>query len=149
MRLKYNLLIPILNNDSHPQKYSRAYMNLKNVLELEHEEEQQKGKKILSKEIEDQFKFLETKYKNFLNKIPLIVIEKYFLLHKDELNKYVSLRYKELELSDLQVVELFEKFEEYFNKCFNIACRIADLYNIEIKLNENKESQKNNNNNYF
>ncbi|MHA1381177.1 MAG: hypothetical protein ACTSRG_22645 [Candidatus Helarchaeota archaeon] len=149
-KLILNLLIPILNNDPHPQKYSRAYLNLKNVMDLEREDEQIKGKKILSESIGKDFKDIEYLYKSFLGDVPLIILEKYYLQYKDELNKHVHLRYKDSELSEIQIVEVFEKFEEYFNKCFSVACKIADLYNIEVKLNENKaQEMKNNKNKYF
>ena len=135
MKLKLTLLSLILQNDPVPNKYSRSYLNLKNVMELE-----QNSDFKFHQEILDKYKIISDKYQNFLCNIPLIVIEQYYINNKENPNKFVFLEYKEKELTDLKVIEVFEYLENYFEDVFQLACLIADMYNLEVKMNKSQSS---------
>jgi hypothetical protein len=132
MKLKLNLLIPILENVSSSNRYSKAYLNLKNVISLENRADY----KFKDQEVYTKFQNLEKKFNNFLCDIPLIVVEKYFNDNKEDHNKFIYLEYKDEELTDLKIMELYNELETYFQECFTLACLIADLYNFEVKFNE-------------
>ena len=137
MRLKVNLLIDILNNVPTKNKYSKAFLNLKNVFELE-----EKEKFVFSKSIIEQFNELSKRYNSFLDNIPLIIIERYYNTKSDQLTSYVILEFNNNELnSDLQIMNLFQELELFFEECFNLAVQIASLYNIEVKLNKRGEEE--------
>ena len=136
MKLKLNLLIPILDNQNSTQKYSRAYLNLKNVLELE-----KKAKyKFKDKSIYSDFEILEKQFNDFISGVPLVVIERYFNDNKENTNKYIYLEYEDSEVNDLKIMELFNKLEEFYQKCFTLACSIGNLYNFEIKYNSDDDN---------
>jgi len=124
----------ILENSQSSNRYSKAYLNLKNVIKLE-----EKEKHKFKQSVHDEFKQLTEKFNNFQNKIPLLVIERYYLDHRDKPQKYCNLIYgsEQKELLGLQIMDLYEKLEEFFQECFVLACDIASLYNLEIKINNN------------
>lgn len=136
MKLKSSLLYIILENQAVSNKYSKSFLNLKNVIELELNE----GFK-LNDLILDEFEKLEMLYNNFINQIPLIIVERYYNDNKENYNKFVYLEFNEKELTDLKIIELFKLLEDYHERIFNLAVKIADLYNLEIKIgNENNKS---------
>lgn len=136
MKLKLGLLSLIIDNINTPNKYSKAYMNLKNVFELE----KQDGFEF-SKEIIKEFAKIEKRYLNFLNDIPLQVIEKYYFLNYENINKFVYLEFEDKEVTDLRILDLYLELETYFNQIFTTACEIANLYNLEIKLNSQSKTE--------
>jgi len=137
MKLKLNLLIPILENQPSTNKYSKAFLNLKNTFELEMENGYEFPKNML-----DKFDKLEKKYLDFNNTIPLIVVEKYYQVNSQDLDSYIFLEYRGKEFQDnTKIIELFSELEEYFNNCFKLACQIVDLYNLEVKLNDKHENK--------
>lgn len=137
MKLKSSLLYQVLDNHFSINRYSKAYINLKNVIDLETQEKHK-----LSKSILNNFEELTKQYKNFTKGIPLIIIERYYNDHKEKLNKYCHLTYKKSELSEIQIMDLFIQLEEYFNLCFSLAVQIASLYNLEIKINKGYDSEE-------
>lgn len=137
MKLKINLLVPILENTNTPNKYSKAYLSLNNVFQIEDRHNYKFDVLIM-----EQYQRLTYKYGDFINKIPLTVIEKYYNVHQAELNKHCFIMYGEHELADLTVIEIYTKLEDFFNSCFSLACRIADLYNLEVKLNNPNNNDK-------
>lgn len=137
MKLKSSLLFMILDNHPSPNKYSKAFTNISNVIELEESEEFTFPQNIMKK-----FKEVEKKYNNFLQGIPLIVIERYYMDYRDDYNKYVFLEYHDNELTDVRIIDLFTELEKYYNDIFNLACLIANYYNLEVKLNENASRDK-------
>lgn len=137
MKLKLNLLINILDNVATTNKYSKSFLNLKNVIDLE-----KRNNYVFSDDsVYTKFKKLEKQFNSFLDKIPLIIIEKYFADNHEKQNKHVYLEFKGNELSDYKVIELYQELENYFQECFSLACLIADLYNFEVKFNEGKETK--------
>lgn len=137
MKLKSSLLFQVLDNHYSTNRYSKAYINLKNVIELETQEKHK-----LSKSILENFGELTKQYDSFTKGIPLIIIERYYNDHKEKLNKYCNLRYKTYELSEVQIMDLFIQLEDYFNLCFSLAVQIASLYNLEIKINKGYDSEE-------
>lgn len=139
MKLKGSLMASILDNYPTPNKYSRAYLNLRNVFDLE----SNSGFKF-EKHMVESMKKIENKYNKFLNGIPLVVIERYYIDHKENYNKYIFLEYGELELSDIRIMDLFTELEKFYSMIFELTCKIADYYNLEVKLNSkgNNESEK-------
>lgn len=126
----------ILDSPPTMNKYSKSFLNLKNVLDLE----KRNNYTFKDDSVYTKYNYLEKKYSNFLNKIPLVVIERYFNDHKEDHNKFIYLEYIEEELTDLKIMELYQKLELFFEDCFSLACLIADLYNFEVKFNESDES---------
>lgn len=135
MKLKQGLLYMILDNPNIATKYSKAFLNLKNVIELEKKENSKFDKSII-----DSFNELSKKYNSFLNKVPLRVVETYFRKYAEDLEYYVYLEYEGNEVSDLKIIDIYIKLEDFFSECFELACKIADFYNLEIKLNKDDKS---------
>jgi len=136
MQLKKSLLFNIIENTHHPNRYSRAFSSLKNVFEIEENENEQ----TLPQDVKDKFLDIEKKYNKFLSNIPLVVIERYYFEHRGNMNKYVYLNYNEKELSDLKVSELLVRLEMFYDEMLNLACYIANFYNLEIKLNSPRDN---------
>ena len=138
MKLKNNLLIDILDNRVGANKYSKSFLNLKNVLDLE-----EKAKyKFKDKSVYTKFNKLKFKFYGFINGVPLVVVERYFNDNKENINKFVYLEFQDNEVSDLKIMELFNLLEEFYQECFSLACLIADLYNFEVKFNDNDSSDE-------
>lgn len=127
----------ILDNSNVANKYSKAYLNLKNVIELEKKENAKFDKSII-----DSFNELSKKYNSFINKVPLRVVETYFRKYAEDLEYYVYLEYEGNEVSDFKIIDIYIKLEDFFSECFELACMIADFYNLEIKLNKDKSDIK-------
>ena len=137
MKLKQGLLYSILDNHDVNNKYSKAFNNLKNVIELETKETSNFDENIINK-----YKDIQKKYLNFFNKIPLNVIETYFFRYSKDLNDFVYIEYQGKEVNDTKVIDLYILLENFYQEVFTLACEIANFYNIEIKLNQgsNKSS---------
>lgn len=140
MKLKSSLLYMILENSFASNRYSRAYLNLKNVIALEESEKHK-----FTKNVYDQFEELTKKFNDFNNEIPLIVIERYYQDYKDKPNKYCNLLFgkNQKELLDLQIMDLYLLLEDFFQECFQLACVIASMYNLEIKINSGNQVEEN------
>lgn len=130
MKLKSTLLTQVLDNIPTPNKYSSAFINIKNVFELENQDNF-----TFPESITTSFKKLENKFNCFINNIPLIIIERYYNDYKSEYNQYVFLEYEENELSDLRVIDLFYLLEQFYQECFSLASFMLNYYNLEVKLN--------------
>jgi hypothetical protein len=129
MRLKVSMLMNILQNVDSSNKYSKSFLNLKNVIELE--------KNDIHKDFIDEFLIIEEEYNNFINEIPLVVVEKYVMLSRLNINDICYILYNGKEITEYSIIELHNKLEEFFAKIFFLASKIADYYNIEVKLNKN------------
>lgn len=137
--LKKNFLFSIFSlQDGQPFKYSKAYLNLKSVIELE----EQDGYKLPNSLLE-KFISIQSRYKLFLEEIPLSVIEKFYHKNLDDLNKHIYISYEDKEINEIRIVELFVKLEDYFNEIYSLASLIANFYNIEVKINKNATGGKN------
>jgi len=132
MKLKLSLLSDILNNANTPNKYSKAFLAIKNVIDLELKESESE----LTKQILDNFTEIEKSYYNFINNIPLKIIERYYINYANELSKYPYIEYEGNELAEYKVIDIYNWLEDFFEKIFALSCEIADLYNIEVKLKE-------------
>lgn len=135
LRLKENLLVEILGNSNTPTKYSKGLLNLKTIFELE-----QKEKFKIPKAIILLFEKLVLKEDNFINNIPLILIERSFILKSSNLNSYINLQYKEFELTK-NSGEVFILLEDFYKEMFLIAGLMASFYNLEIKINVDKNHE--------
>lgn len=135
MKLKLSLLMSILENHNHPNKYSKAFLNLKNVFELEKEEKFEFPKKILTK-----FDKISEKYESFMSNIPLLVIERYHLDNISDTKKFVYLEFEKNELTDIKIIDLYLALEGFYSEMFNLGCTLASYYNLEIKFNNNNSS---------
>lgn len=137
MRLKQSLLFSILENINSNNKYSKAYLNLKNVIELEKKEKDFKDQEL----IED-FEKITKNYNEFINGIPLVVVEKFYFENNARSDDYLYLEYNEQDFS-LIAMEIFNRLELFFSEVFELACRIANFYNLEIKLGNNNSGSEN------
>lgn len=136
MKLKSSLLFTILENPQSPNRYSKVFTSLENVFKLEKEE----SDSVITDEFKKRFNKIKKQYNNFHKNIPLIVVERYFMNHRDTMNKFVYLEYQNNEMTDLKISELFFDLEQFFNEVFQLACELANYYNLEIKLNKPSDS---------
>jgi hypothetical protein len=136
VKLKLSLLSLILDNPNIGNKYSKCFLNLKNVFELEQNEEFEFSEKFIKS-----FEELEKKFNSFHNGIPLSIIEKYYIAKVNELDEYVYIEYNEKELT-LRIIDLYVLLEQYFSEIFSLACEIADYYNLEVKINSGTQKDK-------
>ena len=135
MKLKQSLLYMIINNALITKRYSQAYHNIRMVVELE-EKEDKRLIEMFKKELTE----LDKLYKDFKNGIPLEVIEAYYITHSANLNEFLYIEFQDKELYDIKVIDLYMDLENFYNKCYVIAVRIANYYNLEIKVNR-KETE--------
>lgn len=144
--LKKNLLIDILAYDNAtPLKYSKCLLNLKTIFEIEKQE---------SFKYPDYFykifNELREKEKNFINNIPLLIVEKYFYAKNQNLNGFVSISYlipnekgENIEHNlNMSSNDLYLILEDYFSKIFMLASLMANYYNLEIKVNDTATKNK-------
>ena len=140
MKLKSHLLFEIINNSfASPNRYSKAFSNLSMVLKLEENEKFSFPEIIIT-----EFSQITTEYHNFLAGIGVRVIERYYLEHREKLNKMVFFEFEGKEITDIKIIELYEKLEIFYGKMFELACQIASYYNLEIKLNKGAINQNEN-----
>lgn len=138
MKSKYNFLYQIFSlQDGSAYKYSKSFINLEAVIDLE----KQEGFKI-PESIQDKFIEIKKKYDSFMAEIPLRVIEKFYYKDESELSKYIFICYDEKEIESIQIIELYMALEEFYKEVFSIASLIANYYNIEIKINNNATKNK-------
>ena len=134
--MKLGLLGLIIDNINTSNKYSKAFINLKNVFELEENDNFE-----FTKVFKLKFESIKKKYYNFDNGIPLQVLEKYYFVNHEKLNKFIFIEFGGKELSDVKTIELYLRLENYFNEIFALACEIADFYNLEVKLKSNNKQE--------
>lgn len=140
MKLKSSLLLTIIEHDLGPQKYTSAYNRLKNVLQLERDEEQFK----IPEDIEKRFEDLQQRFDDFKDGIPLDVVERYYIDNASNLQRFVFLAYDGKELSDMYIIELYRELEKFHREVFDIAVRLANYYALELKVNyDGSESSDN------
>lgn len=127
----------ILDNPNTPNKYSKTYLNLKSVVELENKD----GKKLTPQQ-EKLFQSIEKRYNNFVNGIPLIMIERSYARKRmsDSDQTYVNTFYNDCEDSR-PITEVFSDLEQFFADVFKLACELANDYNIEVAINKQASEQ--------
>ncbi len=131
MKLKSSLLLTIIEHDLGPQKYTSAYNRLKNVIQLERDEEQFS----IPKDIENKFEELQRRFDDFKDGIPLDVVERYYIDNASNLQRFVFLTYDGKELSDMFIIDLYRELEKFHREVFDIAVRLANYYALELKVN--------------
>jgi len=145
-RLKTNLLIDILAYDSSALfKYSKCLLNIKTLFEIEKTEGY-----IFPQNYYEIYNSILEKEKDFLNGIPLLIVEKYFYNKIQHLNGYVSISYYTKNENDeniehninMTVNDLYLLLEDFFNKIFLLASLLANYYNLEIKVNDTSVKNK-------
>ena len=125
------MLLNILQNVDSSNKYSKSYLNMKNVIELEKDE--------IKPEFIDEFLNIDKEYHNFINGIPLVVVEKYVMLSRLNINDICYILFEGKEITEYSIIELHNFLEEFYAKIFFLASKIADYYNLEVKLNKGTE----------
>ena len=131
--LRLNLLSNIIGiTGVNPFKYSTAFNSLNAVIELEKKETKNKLPESIFKEFED-IKNRENNLNDDLKGIPLLILEQYFVRNSNNLDKYIYIQYNTIN-KELRVIELYLVLERYFEKMFILASKIADYYNLEIKI---------------
>ena len=112
-------------------KYSKSYNNLRIVIDLESTDKQK-----ISKELSDEFKTLSKKYNDFIDGVPLRIIELYFYNNIKDMSFYPYIEYKnDITIDSVKVIELYELLENFFDDVFSLSSKIANYYNMEMKLN--------------
>ena len=132
MEIKQRLLHDILNSKGvFYHKYSNSYNAIKNILELEFEEDREVNKKIKPK-----FDEITKKYKDFYKGISLIVMEQFFMRNNKDLGKIIPLEFNDNYYGEVAAMELYVMLENFFNEIFKLAVIVANLYSYEIKFND-------------
>ena len=136
LKLKTNLLIEILSPTGAIKSYSKCLLNLNTIIRLEKEEKFKIPQTIL-----DLFENIKIKEDNFINGIPLNILEREFYKKIDNMKGYISINHLEHELNK-PVSEIFILLEKFYNEMFLIASLLANYYNLEIKINQkNNDSE--------
>lgn len=133
LELKKNLFIEIFNPNLK-DKYSKSLLNLKTIIDLEKSENFK-----IPQFIEEKLKIIFNKENNFINDIPLSIIEYYFNKKIDNLNSYVNIQYKDFELN-IKANELYLLLEKYYSDIFLVSSQLAIYYNLEIKIKDENEN---------
>jgi hypothetical protein len=145
-KLKLNLLIDILSYDNASAfKYSKCLLNIKTLWEIEKSE----GFNFTPFFVQIYNEIVEKEHE-FMNKIPLLIVEKYYYSKITNLNGYVSINYfvknddgdDEDRILNIPVNDLYLELEAYFNKIFLLASLFANYYNLEIKINDTATKNK-------
>ena len=127
LKLKENLFIEIFSPNP-ANKYSKSLLNLKTIVELEEKEKFKIPENVLLK-IEE----LKKKEHDFINKIPLNIIEHYFTQKSSNFNSYINCMFKENEIN-MKVNEVYILLEDFYKEIFFVASLLATYYNLEIKI---------------
>jgi hypothetical protein len=135
-KIKINLLVDILN-PQEPDKYSKSILNLKTIFALEQED-----KFVFPKSIIERFSKILEKEKNFKNGIHLLIIEQYYYKKREKLQGYISINLDNVRKLNMPVAELYIELENFYQEMFLLASIIANLYNIEIKINNRQKDDQ-------
>lgn len=138
MKQKESLLYEVFNASSIPHKYSKSFLNLSVLMELEKEDEFKFDKNIL-----DEFEEIKKLYNDFMSGIPLVIIEQYYLRNSTNLNKPLYIEYQKKQIIDKKVIDFYILLEDFYNKIFLLGSKIGNLYNLEIKVNVKTNDQNN------
>lgn len=128
LRLKENLLIDVLSPRTE-YKYSKSILNLKTIIALEKQENFKIPESIIT-----MYNKVLKQETDFINGIPLTIVERYYIGKQDKLNSYLNIAYKDSELN-IQVNQLLMLLEIYYTELYLIASLLASFYNLEIKIN--------------
>lgn len=134
-KLRLNLLIDILN-PMDVNKYSKSLLNIKTIFYVE-----EKEKFVFPQNILDLYAEVIEKEDNFLNNIPLLIVEKQYYRKSDNINGYVSIYMENQRELNIPVSELFILLEKYYAKMFLLASLLANYYNLEIKINDKRKDE--------
>lgn len=124
----------ILSRDIFQRKYSTSYNALKAVINLEKEE---KAKDKLNKKYFDKFTEISELKDNLsddLKGLPLAVTEQYFFRKSKNLNAYIYIQYKDIQITNLRAIEIYQLLEDFFQQIYLLAVQIADHYSLDIKM---------------
>jgi hypothetical protein len=135
LRLKENLLIDILNPHQIFMKYSKSLLDLKTLMSIELKENFKFPKEIL-----DLYNDIISVENDFINGIPLRIIEKYYFMKAEKLNSFVNIEYNNFQIN-MRISELYVILEEFYSKLYLIASLIGNYYNIEIKVNTESNNE--------
>lgn len=136
MKLKASLLYEIFTmQHNDPMRYSKAYLNLCAVVEIEEQEDNTFNVKLL-----EEFRKLQQQYHLFIDNIPLPIAQDYYSRNLgSSMNKFIYMEYQNEAPDSLLLSDLFLRLEEFYSKVYILACKIANMYNIEIKVNTDYE----------
>lgn len=139
--LRINLLSGIISSSGvHQSKYSNCYNELKAIIELEKKE---KDKDKIPKSFFEEFEEITGSINNLSERtegVPLLILEQYFLRNSNDLKKYVYIEYDEVKI-DMMTGDLYLILEEFYVKIYLLAVKIADFYNIDIKLKKERKEE--------
>jgi len=136
--LRLTLLGEIIGSASIIQnKYSVAYNNLSAVIELERNDSKDKLPDTLFEEFEA-IKQITNNLSNETKDIPFLILEQYYFRNYRDLNREIYIEWKNVAF-EMKIKELFLLLEKFFNKIYMLAVKIADYYNLELKLKKTNE----------
>lgn len=137
------LLSEILSSKGlYDGKYTESFNIIEAVIKLESKED---SKNKLSDYYFKEFKELKECYNNLDERVkgfPLNVLEQFLIRNSSDLSRYLYMNYKDLELIDMQVIELYDILERYFQRIYLLAVQISDHYSLEIKLKSDKKENE-------
>ncbi len=136
LRLKENLLIDTLNPRNEFEKYSKCILNLKTLIQLELNDEF-----VFPDNIIKLYDEIIKREENFYLQVPLKIFERYFFQKSGNLNSYINFEYNEKTIN-IKTNIIFLEFENLYQQIFLCASLIANYYNIEIKINDNRKNNE-------
>lgn len=137
------LLSEILSSKGfYEGKYTESLNILKAIIKLESKETSSDK---LGEEYFDRFKQIENNSINLhsdLGSMPLSVAEQFFIRNSSDLSRYLYMEYRDNEIKDMKVIELYNILEEFFLEMYILAVEIADHYSLEIKLKKDNKGKE-------
>jgi len=132
MRLKESLMTEILqmSNNQSTKKYTKSMLNLKTLIDLE----KMSKFKLNGDNLKEYEELLQLEL-SFIGGIPLKVIEIHFYNNANNLNSYPYIEYEDVDIDNVRAIDMYILLEEFFERIFGLVTIVADLYNLEIKIN--------------
>lgn len=123
----------IASNDQY-KKYSKCFMNMKNIFVLE-------GSQIKDENIIEHYKDLLRLFNDFHDGVPLRIMEENFYRYITDFKKIYVPYHNAKQRKEISIEELYLKLEEFYDRVFFIAVSIADKYSYEIPFKKGKSEE--------
>lgn len=119
-----------MSNNQSTKKYTKSMLNLKTLIDLE----KMSKFKLNGDNLKEYEELLQLEL-SFIGGIPLKVIEIHFYNNANNLNSYPYIEYEDVDIDNVRAIDMYILLEEFFERIFGLVTIVADLYNLEIKIN--------------
>lgn len=123
----------IASNDQY-KKYSKCFMNIKNIFVLE-------GSQIKDKNILEHYEDLLRLFNDFHDGVPLRIMEENFYRYITDFKKIYVPYHDNKQRKEISIEQLYLQLEEFYDRVFFIAVSIADKYSYEIPFKKGKNEE--------